>query len=486
MSTLRSAGVSVLAVLTVVSGVLACGGLQGSGPAPAAPQPPSAAPQPPSARPGRGGVPHRRRTPPNWLVILVDDLGTDKVGAYGEHPEPPPTPTIDQLAATGLLFRNAYANPVCSPSRAALLTGRYGRRTGFGAIVEIAESRRELPLDEELIPEILATGRHDWTSVAVGKWHLSTYRSPTGVRHPNAQGFDHYEGALGNLFYTSSERRSSWNSYEKVVDGAITWAKAYATTDTTDDAIRYLGQMQPPWFLYVSYNAPHTPFHVPPRELYSGERLDRRSPDLAKYNATVEALDREIGRLLGAMSPEQRGSTYVVFLGDNGTDRAAIRAPRDPEHGKLTLMEGGTNVPMIVSGPGVVQGETPALVHLVDLLPTIAESSGISTSDRTLDGVSFLDVLSDPDGPSPRGFVYTERFRPVGGGPYRLDLRALRDDRYKVIRDRSGDLSFYDLQGRYDDGPARRPGALRGEARARFERLEGELARLEAQLRYAH
>lgn len=476
MSSIRSLGVRALIASTTVWVALACGSVRSPESAPAAPE----APAP------RGKAPRGQDTPPNWLVILVDDFGTDKVGAYGEHPSPPATPSIDRLAQQGLLFRNAYANPVCSPSRAALLTGRYGRRTGFGAIVEIAESRRELPLDEVLIPEVLDQGRHDWTSVVVGKWHLSTYKSPSGVRHPNEQGFDHYEGALGNLFYTSSDRRATWNSYEKVVDGQITWAEAYATRDTTNDAIRYLGQMEPPWFLFVSYNAPHTPFHVPPRALYSGDRLDRRAPDLAKFNAVTEALDREIGRLLEAMTPDQRANTYVVFVGDNGTDRDAIRAPRDPEHGKLTLMEGGTNVPMIVSGPGVAQGETQALVHLVDLLPTMAASAGITPSGPPLDGVSFLDALDDPSDHGARGFVYTERFRPVGGGPYRLDLRAIRDDRYKVIRDTDGSMRFYDLQDRHDDGPSRRPGELKGKERERFKRLEAELARLESQLRYAH
>ncbi len=439
---------------------------------------PSDAATPPDAPPARTAD-----TPANWLVIVADDLGNDKVGAYGEHPKSPPTPHIDALASDGLLFRNAYANPVCSPSRAALLTGRYGRRTGFGAIVEIADDASELDLSEELVPEMLSRASADWTSAAIGKWHLAGYKSATNLRHPNAQGFDHYAGALGNLFYTSTERRANWRSYEKVVNGTAAWVDEYATVGTTDDAITFLGTADGPWFLYVAYNAPHTPFHVPPANLYTG-RIDKKASDIEKFDASVEAMDAEIGRLLGSLTQAQRDNTYVVFVGDNGTDRGAILPPLQPEQGKVSLYEGGINVPLVVTGPGVKTGETQALVHLVDLLPTIAEATGAEPKGP-IDGISFLEVLAKPSA-SPRDFVYVERFRPLGGGPYGLDLQTVRDDRYKIITDKQGKLSFHDLDGRHDDGPPKNPKSLKGEERKRFERLQGELKRLDKVLTYAH
>ncbi|MCB9697193.1 MAG: sulfatase-like hydrolase/transferase [Alphaproteobacteria bacterium] len=418
-------------------------------------------------------------------MIVADDLGTDKLASYGEHPKAPRTPRLDALAARSVLFRNAYANPVCSPTRAALLTGRYGRRTGFGAIVEIANDADELPLAEELVPEMLERSNPAWTSVAYGKWHLSGYKSPTGLKHPNAQGFDHYAGALGNLFYTSTDRRATWRSFEKVVDGEVRWVEEYATTDTTDDAVAFLQHHRSgPFFLYVAYNAPHTPFHLPPVKLYPGH-LEKDATDIEKFDAVVTAMDTEIGRLLDTMTPEQRATTYVVFVGDNGTDRDAILPPLDPSHGKLSVFEGGVNVPLLVSGPGVRPGETQALVHVVDLLPTIAEAAG-ATPRAEIDGVSFLSVLGDPSRAGKREFVYLERFHPLGGGPFDLELRAVRDARYKLIVDKGGSEMFYDLRGRFDDGEGTDVSRLAGPEREAARRLEAELQRIERTVHYAY
>ena len=416
---------------------------------------------------------------------MADDLGTDKLHAYGEHPKAPHTPNLDALAGRSVLFRNAYANPVCSPTRAALLTGRYGRRTGFGAIVEIADDAIELPLQEELIPEVLERSNPAWSSAALGKWHLSGYKSPSGVKHPNAQGFEHYAGALGNLFYTSTDRRANWREFEKVVDGEIRWVDEYATTDTTNDAVDFLEHHRAgPFFLYVAYNAPHTPFHVPPANLYEG-RIDKKASDIEKFAAVVTAMDTEIGRLLEALTPEQRATTYVVFVGDNGTDRAAILPPLDPAHGKLSVFEGGINVPLLVSGPGVRPGETQALVHVVDLLPTIAEAAGAKPRAE-LDGVSFLDVLADPKRSGRREFVYVERFHPLGGGPFDLELQAIRDERYKLIVDKKGRKTLYDLKGRFDDGEGTDASRVKGAERTAVQRLETELERIERTATYAY
>jgi arylsulfatase A-like enzyme len=119
--------------------------------------------------------------PPNVLIVLLDDVGTDKIGAYAEHPRPAHTPNLDALAAEGVLFRNAWATPQCSPSRAALLTGRYGRRSGVGRTVQAYESSYELPPDELTLPEMLRGAPDAWDSSEVGKWHLATYASVDNV-----------------------------------------------------------------------------------------------------------------------------------------------------------------------------------------------------------------------------------------------------------------------------------------------------------------
>jgi len=428
---------------------------------------------------------------PNVLFIVADDLGTDKVSVYGEHPDAPPTPRIDALAAEGLLFRNAYAYSVCSPTRAAMLTGRYGRRYGLGGIVSVPEETHELPLSEVLLPEMLQLAPEVWHSAAIGKWHLSGHQTQSSFSHPNDQGFGHFEGTLGNLGTLTDARDGSYQRWEKVTNGAKEVATTYATSATTDDAIRQLGQLSSPFFLYVAYHAPHQPLHVPPEALLP-EPLPRRSGPKERYAAVVTALDHEIGRLLDAMSPAQRAQTMVVFLGDNGTEGSAILPPLDPDHGKGTMFEGGTNVPFVVRGPGVPAGqETDALLHVVDLFPTVAELAGVDLSRLTrdgrlidIDGVSQVPTFRGGEGV--RSFVYTEKFRPVGPGPYDADWRAVRDDRYKLLDLGRREPGFFDLQGRFDDGEPLRRAQLTPDEAARYEVLKGQLDLHRQRLGYEH
>lgn len=413
-------------------------------------------------------------SPPNVLVIVADDLGVDNVAVYGEDPEAPATPNLDRLAAHGVWFRNAYAYPICSPTRAAILTGRTARRTGMGAIVEWNDTY-ELPLAEVTLPELLDLGGDDdWSTTAIGKWHLSAPKTPNGYDHPNLQGFDHYKGAIHNLYFEDDPEngKNDYFHYDYVVDGKVSRSDTYATQQQTDDALEAMRTLEEPWFLYVAYNAVHTPFHIPP-----DSNLPEHVPPPKKFDAMVHNLDTEIGRLLAGLG--DRGQrTLVVFVGDNGTPGQAITPPFQKDHGKTTIYEGGTNVPLIVAGPGVTgRGESAALVHVVDLLPTIARLVGVDpkATGRPLDGVSFAGVLKDPASAGQRKFVYTERMSPAGPPPWRGEWRAVRDDRYKLIVDPEGKETFYDLQGRFDDGPPRDPTSLTGDEKSRYDALKAEL-----------
>jgi arylsulfatase A-like enzyme len=422
---------------------------------------------------------------PNFLVVVADDVGVDKIAAYGEHPHPATTPRIDALAREGVLFRNAYTSPVCSASRSNLLTGRYGRRNGMGGIVGAPGETWELPLSEVTVPELLRGADPRWSTALFGKWHLSGPRTAHASDHPNLQGFQHYAGSLTNISITSKAsrgREAGYDAFEKTVDGRVSWREAYATTDTTDDAVAWLDTAKPPFFVVVAYHAAHEPHHVPPASLLHGPPPAPDAPDADLFDAALEAMDTEMGRLLDSLDPVQRASTIVVFLGDNGTERRSVRPPLDGEHGKATLYEGGTNVPLVVAGPGVHPGVADALVHLVDVLPTVAQLAGVPTTGLELDGVSFAPVLADPSDPGNRTFVYTERFGPLGPGPYDLDTRAVRDVRFKVMdRGRAGDL-YFDLRGRDDDGPP--VTAPDPEQRAGFVRVKAELERLRTDLRF--
>jgi arylsulfatase A-like enzyme len=445
-----------------------------------------AAADPAGRGPPASPVPAPVPLPPNVLVIVADDLGTDKVAGYEEHPAPPPTPNLDALAASGVLFRNAWSYPNCSPSRAALLTGRYGRRTGVGAVLD-PDTAFALADREQTVAEILPPV---WSTAFVGKWHLAGYRSPDYAVAPGAQGFDWYSVALMNL----QDSRNPWAAdegyyhWEEDRNGVFAWQSTYATTAQVDEALGQMAEMQPPWLMMLLLNAPHTPFDLPPDDLYDVPIEPGYQPDY--HAAIVQAMDAEIGRLLQGVDLDD---TLVVFTADNGTTSVAITPPRSPDEGKLTVFEGGINVPLFVAGPGVPHGEeSAALVHLVDVFATVADVADVPLDALTdesgglwpIDGESLLPLAREP-ARSGRRVVYTESFRPLGVAlPYDADVRVVRDARFKLVsNDNSGLVSLYDLAGRLDDGPdLLAAGPLSSEAATGLADLSASLDELRAEL----
>jgi arylsulfatase B len=393
--------------------------------------------------------------PPNVLVILLDDVGTDKVGIYAEHPEPPPTPNIDAFAAEGMLFRNAWAYSSCSPTRAAALTGRYGRRTKLGRVVNAWKGEEyELPGEEILIPEMLERAPVPWATSAVGKWHLSTYRSPSNLEHPGVQGFDWYATTMANLDQTSVQGEpGGYYEWERIENGELQERTSYVTTEQTDDALARMEAMPEPWFLWLAFNAPHKPYSLPPPELHS-QPVDEDAQDPAMFAAVMEALDTEIGRLLSAVDLQR---TVVILASDNGTVAAAVMEPWEPRKNKDTMYEGGLGVPLIVAGPLVEQpgSETGALVHLVDIFATVADIADVDLASLgvPIDGQSWLPVLQDPEH-EPREVLYAEELGPNDMDRLRTDERAVRGKRYKYLSNvDEGFEQLFDLQDRVDDGP---------------------------------
>jgi arylsulfatase A-like enzyme len=369
---------------------------------------------------------------PNLVVILADDLGVDLVNAYGEGAAPPCTPNLDALAASGILFRNAWANPVCTPTRAALLTGRHGFRTGVGSV----GGGSRLPLSELILPEMLV----GYDSAAVGKWHLA---GNAGSTHPNASGFGRFAGSLGGAV-------GDYYQWAKTVDGQASVSTTYATTDTADEAVAAMLGMQEPWVLYAAFNAPHDPWQAPPTGLCPPcangwcANLGQNATDLELGKAMVEALDVELGRVLGVLEAVDPNA-WVFFLGDNGSPRALSEAPFRGNHAKGTLYEGGVNVPLIVRGPGAVSGECAGLVSVVDLYATLGELARVPAGSE--DSVSMVPYFSDPGRPSLRATVYSETFSPNGGAPpYASHVRAVRGERYKLIRETGRADELYDLE----------------------------------------
>ncbi|MFT4623219.1 MAG: arylsulfatase B [Myxococcota bacterium] len=456
---------------------LGCAGLDQVGLATPPPPPvvPEVAPPPSAVRPS------------NVLILLADDLGADRIGAYGVHPEPASTPNIDALAAEGVRFRNAYVAPVCSPTRASLLTGRHPRRIGMGTIVSPKKDPSGLARSEVTLPEMLVHAPQPWASLALGKWHLAVDDWPDRDRDPLVQGFDHYAGALENLPTIVGEQRKKKGNYydwQKTVDGETTWSTRYATTDTVDEALARIPNLEEPWLVYVAFQAVHHPFDLPPPELTPTLRSGAESVPRT-VDAMAEALDTELGRLLAGVD---RSDTTVVFLSDNGTTKEAIKRPWPPERGKLTLYDGGCRVPLIITGPAVTRpGSTSdAFVHAMDLFPTVAELAGVDLSSVTaadgspvvLDGVSLLPWLADPDAPSPRETIYVDRFGPNGAPPYLAkDERMIRDAGHKLMRTKDGEAFFeYPADGGWQEGPNLLPRGLTPAQQAAYDRLAVAMA----------
>jgi arylsulfatase A-like enzyme len=404
---------------------------------------------------------------PNLVLIVLDDVGLENLAPYcsvAPELQPACTPNLDALAASGVLFCQAYGNPLCSPTRAQILTGRHGFRTGIGGLVDFGGSRSGLSAElERTLPEVLA----GYDSSLVGKWHLA-HPGTDGLQHPLASGFRFYAGSLFNLSvapvdfgagpmpcWESLAGSAGYTRWVKTRDagrGVLeqTCASTYATTDTADDAIARARAMQAPWFLEVAFNAAHMPFQRPPRELcppsdacaFQYGRVESETPaDVTR--AMIEALDHELGRLLAELrriDPD----VWIVVIGDNGTEIDAAVGPEGgclgPDRVKGTLYQGGIRVPLIVSGPGVVPGVCDELVQATDLFATLCELAGVAAT--AADSRSLVPLLRGGRAPVRRA-VYAEVFAPNFVSPDsgqtppftpRTHTRAVFDGRFKLLR----------------------------------------------------
>ena len=384
--------------------------------------------------------------PGNILVVVLDDVSAFELGVYGLPGALAQTPTLDALAAEGVLFENVWSAPVCSPTRVSMLTGRYGFRTGIGQ--NVGKNGLTGPsLDEFLMPEALRRlADTPYATAAIGKWHIGN-ASTGGDLSPNLAGFPHYEGILYNL------TNESYYDYSLTTNGAtVGGVSTYATTQQVDAALEFIESASGPWYCHLAFSAPHEPWELPPAELYHTPINPPTFPVLRSlFIAMLEALDTELGRLLDALGPELRANTTVIVLGDNGTHGHVMPLVYDNLKAKGTMYEGGVHVPLLIAGPSVMLPgkREPALVHALDVYATVAELSGIDTSGAVaaglLDSLSLLPYLRAGGSPPLREHLFTERFQPNGPGPYNLIEHAIRDARYKLIRRSNAPDELYDL-----------------------------------------
>lgn len=427
-------------------------------------------------------------TRPNFLFVLVDDLGWSDLGIYGSDLHR--TPRIDSFAESAMRFTNAYsASPVCSPTRASILTGRHPARLQMTVWREAA---RRPPTDRRLLPPVARDSLpHEEVTVAealqqegyltahVGKWHLGT-----AEYYAQTQGFSYdiggsLWGAPQTFFfpYAGSRPFSGLRYVPHLADGH---QGEYLTDRLTDEAIRILRrEKEQPFFLHMAYHTVHTPIEGKPDDVRSAAAriragLRHRNP---QYAAMVEALDRNVGRLLDTLEDLGVADETVVFLtSDNGgyigrydglqvTDNSPLRS------GKGSLYEGGIRVPLLIRWPGVTEpgSISPSPVSSIDYYRTIlamADVEGDREHNRSVDGIDLGPLLRDASTTTDRAALY---FHYPHYYATTTPVSAVRVDDWKLLRYYEGPrVELYSLKedlGEQRDLAAERPGLAAALAR---------------------
>lgn len=369
---------------------------------------------------------------PNVVVFLVDDMGYADLSSYGSKDIK--TPHIDRLAREGAKFTNFYSNgPVCTPTRAALMTGRYQQRVGLEWA--IPPGRKEPGLETKEISLARLLKNQGYATALFGKWHLG-YKPEFS---PNAHGFDKFFGILsGNVdHYSHREINGEPDLYE---DGKPVTTEGYLTDLLADKAESWIeANQEQPFFLYFAFNSVHWPFQAPNRQndvrtretWFNGTRKD--------YGLMLQEIDAAVGRVLNLL--DKRGlakDTLVVFTNDNGGERLSDNSPFF--HHKGTLWEGGIRVPALLRWPGQVPAkkviDTPALT--MDLTATISSAVDAHLPEgRAFDGVNLLPVITGKQA-APDRTLFWRINRPS------RNQKAARRGQWKYISD-AGIEQLFDL-----------------------------------------
>lgn len=339
---------------------------------------------------------------PNIVYIMADDLGWKDVGFHGS---PIKTPNIDQLAQEGVQFEDYYAQPMCTPSRAALMTGRYPFRYGLQTAVIPSASTYGLATDEWLLPQALHEA--GYRTAIVGKWHLGH-----GDRKywPRQRGFDYQYGpVLGEIDYFTHSAHGTTDWFR---DNEVVNEEGYATTLLGDDAVKLISahDKKTPLFLYLTFTSPHAPYQAPQEYLDRYAQIE--DPSLRAYSAMITAMDDQIGRVVEALKKRKMSdNTVIIFQSDNGGPRSAkftgeidmskskIPVDNGPyREGKGTLYEGGTRVVALANWPKHIKAGSVASgpIHMVDWYPTLAGLAGASLAPcKPLDGMDVWPAIAE-------------------------------------------------------------------------------------------
>jgi arylsulfatase A-like enzyme len=353
---------------------------------------------PPSPADWNGALPPEVKPAPNIILIMADDLGYGSLGCYG-HPDLK-TPNIDALAATGMRFTDFHSNgAMCTPTRAALMTGRYPQRCAWVPDAELTPISREqrgknlkqrwawgVSKDELFLPELL--GQCGYRSALIGKWHLGYDRK----FHPMNHGFDEFRGFIGGAVdYHSHVATHGSKELDWWKNGKIGNEAGYATDLLTRYATEFIGvNRHGPFFLYLAHAAPHEPLQG--RQPHQG-----KSPAKV-YQEMIGILDESVGAVIQALRDHGlEKNTLVIFCSDNGpAPPQGFSANGVLKGRKGDMFEGGHRVPFIANWPGVIPGGRTSgdVAMSMDLLPTFARLAGARIpQDHTIDGIDLMPIL---------------------------------------------------------------------------------------------
>lgn len=421
-----------------------------------------------------------KRTSPNLIIILADDLGNADVGFNGCKDIP--TPNIDRIAQSGVRFTNGYVTYcVCSPSRAGLLTGRYQDRFGYGRNPLFApnDPQMGLPLSEETLADVLK--KANYKSLAIGKWHLGAHES----LHPLKRGFTDFFGFLGggHQYFPENfalndpfEAKNEYDSYkikllrnyERVAE------KEYLTDAFSREAVAYIEKNKDcPFFIYLAYNAPHSPLQA--TEKYLSRFSHMKEGKRKTYAAMVSAVDDGVGLVLSKLEELHIAeNTIVVFLSDNGgpendngSDNGALRGQ------KGGLFEGGIRVPFAMKWPAMIRaGQTfdQPIVSLDIFATIIAQTKSLVMTKNKIDGVNLIPFLSGENRNAPHEFLFWRKF---DSKEY-----AVRKGNEKMILKRDMEEMLFDLNQDVSEQKN-----LNTESKESTRRLSGELRKWESELK---
>jgi arylsulfatase B len=383
----------------------------------------------------------------NTILIIADDVSPDYFGWLSTTTDTAIAPNLRALANRAVRFSKVWASPVCSPTRAGMFTGRYSFRTGVGNVITNATSAQIDTAEISIAKLLKYYSPIKYNTACAGKWHLSN-NQPNKRLYPNAMGYDFYSGNFNGAL-------TNYYNWTRIKNGVQDTVTTYATTQTINDAISWLDTMNAskPFFLWLAFNAPHSPYHLPPANLCNttgllGTAAHINANPKKYFKVSIEAMDTEIGRLLQYLSANNLlDSTNIIFMGDNGNANQVAQIA-NPAKAKNTIYDYGVSVPFLVAGPAVVNAnrESNELINTPDVFATIAELCGFANWKSTIpsaikiDSKSFLPILKNQTS-TVRSWIFAEQFvTPIATAS---DGKTIRNKDYHLLKFDNGNEEFY-------------------------------------------